>query len=258
MCMGCVWVVHHMCPAIFVWRENRKPGVRALYAGRNPVTSCHMLLTVRDIIKTFPGDPPHPVLRGVSLDLAAGETLALTGESGSGKSTLLHIIGGLEAPDAGQVTLGGASLAGLSDTALAQIRRCKIGIVFQQFNLIPSLTIAANLSFHARLAGREDAGWSAQIASELGLSDVLHRYPEQLSGGQQQRVAIGRAIAARPSLILADEPTGNLDEDSADSALKLLTNLTKEVNCALLMVTHSPTRAATMDRTIHLSKGHFA
>ncbi|MEM6897669.1 MAG: ABC transporter ATP-binding protein, partial [Pseudomonadota bacterium] len=159
-----------------------------------------MLLTVRDVSKAFPGDPPLRVLRGVSLELEAGRTLALTGESGSGKSTLLHIIGGLETADGGSVTLDGAELVGRPDPALAELRRHDIGVIFQQFNLIPSLTVGDNLSFHARLSGRVEAPWIATLTEGLGLGDLSARYPEQLSGGQQQRVAIGRALAARPKL----------------------------------------------------------
>ncbi|MEL6691323.1 MAG: ABC transporter ATP-binding protein, partial [Pseudomonadota bacterium] len=139
-----------------------------------------MLLTVKDVTKAFPGDPPVDVLRGVSLELEAGESLALTGESGSGKSTLLHIIGGLEVADGGSVTLEGTELVGLPDTALAEMRRRDIGVIFQQFNLIPSLTIRDNLTFHARLGGRADSAWTTALAEALGLDGLLSRYPEQL------------------------------------------------------------------------------
>ncbi|MEM1233623.1 MAG: ATP-binding cassette domain-containing protein, partial [Pseudomonadota bacterium] len=129
-----------------------------------------MLLTVRDVSKSFPGDPPVDVLRGVSLDLKAGESLALTGESGSGKSTLLHILGGLETTDEGSVLLNGEELSGQPDARLAEVRRRHVGIVFQQFNLIPSLTIKGNLAFHARLAEREDPAWTEHLAGALGLT----------------------------------------------------------------------------------------
>ncbi|MEM1374380.1 MAG: ABC transporter ATP-binding protein [Pseudomonadota bacterium] len=214
-----------------------------------------MLLTVRDVSKTFPGDPPVDVLRRVSLDLSAGESLALTGESGSGKSTLLHILGGLETADSGTVSLDGDELTGLQDAELAGVRRRAVGVIFQQFNLIPSLTIGGNLSFHARLAEREDHAWTGHLAEALGLGEHVDRYPEQLSGGQQQRVAIGRALAGRPSLVLADEPTGNLDEDTGDRVMELMVGLTREAGAGLLMVTHSPARAAALDRQIRLSHG---
>ena len=198
------------------------------------------------------------VLRGVSLTLDRGHSLALTGESGSGKSTLLHLGGALDAPDAGEIAVAGRPVAGLDDAGRAALRRDLIGLVFQQFNLVPSLTVADNLAFQARLAGREDASWTATLVARLGLGDLLTRYPEQLSGGQQQRVAIGRALAARPALVLADEPTGALDETTADAALDLLLELVSETGAALLMVTHSPRLAARLDRRLHLRAGALA
>ena len=155
------------------------------------------------------------MLKGVSLSLDAGETLALTGESGSGKSTLLHLIGGLDAPDSGSILLDGVNLAELDDAGRAMLRRGKVGVVFQQFNLIPSLRVADNIAFQARLAGVNDLTWNAELADRMGLSEHLRKYPEQLSGGQQQRVAIARTLAPKPKLVLADEPTGNLDEVTA-------------------------------------------
>jgi putative ABC transport system ATP-binding protein len=196
-----------------------------------------------------------PVLRGVSLALGPGETLALTGESGSGKSTVLHIAGGLEAPDAGAVRVAGQDLTGMDDTARASLRRSDIALVFQQFNLIPSLTVAANISFQAALAGREDPDRIARLVERLGLAPQLRKYPEALSGGQQQRVAIARALAARPRLILADEPTGNLDETTAEAVLDEMLALVAETGAALLLVTHSPKVAARMGRELHLQNG---
>lgn len=197
------------------------------------------------------------VLDNVSLTLAAGESLALTGESGSGKSTLLHLIAGLDVPEAGSVEIGGLRLDALDDTGRAAIRRDRIGLVFQQFNLIPSLTAGANLDFQARISGRHDPAWSARLAESMGLSALLHRFPEALSGGQQQRVAIGRALAGRPEIILADEPTGNLDEATGDAVLALMTGLVAETGAALLMVTHSQRLAARLDRRLHLSGGRL-
>jgi putative ABC transport system ATP-binding protein len=199
-----------------------------------------------------------PVLAGVSLVLAAGESLALTGESGSGKSTLLHLIAGLDTPDAGSVEICGARLDMLDDAGRAALRRGRIGLVFQQFNLIPSLTAGANLAFQARLAGRHDPAWCAHLAGTMGLAALLHRYPEELSGGQQQRVAIGRALAGRPELILADEPTGNLDEATGDAVLELMLGLVAETGAALLMVTHSDRLAGRLDRRLHLAAGKVA
>ncbi|MFC3086669.1 ABC transporter ATP-binding protein [Tabrizicola soli] len=217
------------------------------------------VLVVDDIHKSYPtAEGPVPVLSGVSLGLAAGESLALTGESGSGKSTLLHLAAALDRPDQGGITLAGTPLAGLDDAGLARLRRDRIGIVFQQFNLIPSLTVAANLAFQARLAGRHDPDWTAELTGSLGLEGLERRYPDELSGGQQQRVAIGRALAGRPGLILADEPTGNLDEATGAAVLGLMLGLVAETGAALLMVTHSERLAARLDRRLHLRAGRLA
>ena len=218
-----------------------------------------MLLSVQDVHKTYQtADGPFEVLRGIDLTLAAGETLALTGESGSGKSTLLHLIGGLDAPDRGQIWLQGQDIAALDDNGRAALRRGTVGVVFQQFNLIPSLRIDANISFQAHLSGRYDADWCAKLATRMGLSAHLEKYPEALSGGQQQRIAIARALAAKPALILADEPTGNLDEETAQTVLTLLLEITRETNTALLMVTHSATHASALDRQLTLRSGKIA
>ena len=198
------------------------------------------------------------VLRGVNLRVAARESVALTGESGSGKSTLLHLIAGLDAADGGEIRVDGVALSDLNDAARARLRRDRLGLVFQQFNLIPSLSVEDNLKFQSRLAGRHDAAWHAELTERLGLADLLNRYPEQLSGGQQQRVAIGRALAPRPLLLLADEPTGNLDEDTADAVLALARELVARSGCGFLMVTHSARLAATLDRQVHLHAGAIA
>jgi putative ABC transport system ATP-binding protein len=218
-----------------------------------------MLLDVTDVSKSYTtGEGPLQVLRGVSLVLDRGESVALTGESGSGKSTLLHLVGGLDHPDGGAILFEGRDVAKLGETDLAAYRRSSVGLVFQQFNLIPSLDVAANLAFQARLAGRYDAAWCEVLAERLGLSALLRRYPEQLSGGQQQRVAIGRALAPRPPLILADEPTGNLDEATGDHVLDLMLALQAETGAALLLVTHSLRLAARLGRRLHLSAGRLA
>ncbi len=218
-----------------------------------------MLLEIDGVEKSFAtGDGVLPVLRGVSLTLAAGRSLALTGESGSGKSTLLHLAAGLDQPDAGAIRVNGADIARLGDTARAALRRDTIGLVFQQFNLIPSLDVGANLAFQARMAGRHDPARIADLATRLGLSDFLRRYPEQLSGGQQQRVAIGRSLAADPALVLADEPTGNLDEATSDAVLDLMLALVAQQGAGLLLVTHSPRLAARCDVQAHLRAGQVA
>ena len=217
-----------------------------------------MLLHMRDVSKSFStGEGTLQVLRGVSLSLAAGQSLALTGESGSGKSTLLHLVAGLDTADTGEIRVEGRDIAGLGDTELAALRRGTVGLVFQQYNLIPSLDVAANLAFQARLAGRHDPDWTSVLAVRLGLADFLTRYPEQLSGGQQQRVAIGRTLAAKPKLILADEPTGNLDEATGDAVLDLMLSLQAETGAALLLVTHSQRLAGRLDARVHLHGGRL-
>jgi len=218
-----------------------------------------MLIAARDVTKTYPtADGALTVLDGVSLTLGRGETLALTGESGSGKSTLLHLLAALDTADSGTIELGGVALSGLSDAGRAVLRRERVGLVFQQFNLIPSLDAGANLAFQARLAGRHDPGWCAALAERLGIADVLARYPEQLSGGQQQRVAIGRALAARPDVLMADEPTGNLDEAASERVMAAMLALVAETGAGLLMVTHSERLAARLSRRLHLSGGRLA
>ena len=212
------------------------------------------MLRVRDLTKSYPGEEgPQTVLNGLDLDLAAGGTMALTGESGSGKSTALNLIAGLDAPDAGTVEIAGVEVGSLGEAGRAALRRDRIGLVFQQFNLIPSLDVAANLAFQARLKGIEPPG--AELAERLGLSAHLSKFPEQLSGGQQQRVAIGRALAARPELLLADEPTGNLDEATGAAVMDLMLELVQGTGAALLMVTHSEALAARLGRRVHLRGG---
>ena len=218
-----------------------------------------ILLRVNNVAKSFEtGEGTLTVLRGVSLDLSSGKSLALTGESGSGKSTLLYLIGGLDVPDEGRIEILGQDIANLDDPQRAALRRGTVGVVFQQFNLIPSLNVAANLSFHARLSGSEDKSWTEHLVHYLGLGSLLDRFPEQLSGGQQQRVAIGRTLAARPALVLADEPTGNLDEATADVVMNLLLELVQESGAGLLMVTHSLRLAKRLDHQVHLQAGLIA
>lgn len=215
-----------------------------------------MLLTAHDIHKSFDtADGRFSVLRGINLSLEGGETLALTGESGSGKSTLLHLVGGLDVPDKGRILIDETEITALDDNGRAAMRRGVVGVVFQQFNLIPSLKVADNIAFQARLAGKYDAAWSADLADRLGLTGQLNKYPEQLSGGQQQRVAIARTLAPRPRLVLADEPTGNLDEETAATVLDILLALVAETGAGLMMVTHSNALADRMARRLHLRAG---
>ena len=218
-----------------------------------------MVLDARDVRKSYgSASGSQPVLRGVSLEMQPSETLALTGESGSGKSTLLHLIGGLDSVDSGTIEVDGRDVEALDDAERAALRRETVGVVFQQFNLIPSLDVATNIAFQARLAGREDRAWSAALAERMGLAEHLTKYPEQLSGGQQQRVAIARSLAARPKLVLADEPTGNLDEATSDAVLALMLELVAETDAALLVVTHSPRLAGMLSRQVQLRQGVIA
>jgi putative ABC transport system ATP-binding protein len=217
-----------------------------------------MLLTAREVHKTFEtAGGRTAVLLGVDLSLDSGQSLALTGESGSGKSTLLHLIGGLDLADQGQIFIDGADILAMDDAGRAGLRRGTVGIVFQKFNLIPSLTVASNIAFQARLAGKYDADWVEVLIDRFGLTSQVAKYPEQLSGGQQQRVAIARTLASLPRLVLADEPTGNLDEDTAANVMDMLLSLVTEAGAGLLMVTHSTALAARLDNRVHLRGGQI-
>ncbi|MEP2718283.1 ABC transporter ATP-binding protein [Pseudophaeobacter sp.] len=218
-----------------------------------------MVLTVSNVTKTIPGsDLSKPILDGVSLQLEAGRTLALTGESGSGKSTLLHLIGALDVFDSGEIEIDGKPISPLKEPGRAALRRASVSNIFQQFNLVPSLDIAANIALHSKLANRHEPPWENHLATRLGLESLLTRYPEQLSGGQQQRVAVARALALRPKLLLADEPTGSLDEETGEAVLSLMLELVAESQCALFLVTHSTAIAGALDRRLHLSGGQLA
>jgi putative ABC transport system ATP-binding protein len=232
-----------------MWKENQEGATPARQGGG-------ALLRAVGIEKAYATPQgPVPVLRGVSLALDPGETVALMGESGSGKSTLLHLVGALDHVDAGEIEVDGTSITRLDETGRAAFRRERLGFVFQQFNLIPSLTVAENLAFQARLANRFDRAWLDALTTRLGLDSLRGRYPEALSGGQQQRVAIGRALAVRPRLLLADEPTGNLDEATGDAALALTLELVAETGCAFLMATHSARLAGRLGRQVVLEAG---
>ena len=219
------------------------------------------LLRVANLRKSYATPQgPLPVLRGVELSLRAGDTFAVMGESGSGKSTLLHLVGALDHADGGEILLDGVDIARLPESARAMARRETIGVVFQQYNLIASLTVEENLAFQARLAGRLDPHWQLTLLQRLGVEALVSRYPERLSAGQQQRVAVGRALAARPKILLADEPTGNLDEADGDAvlALALELELVAETGCAFLMATHSARLAARLQRRARLEAGALA
>ena len=217
-----------------------------------------MVLSIKGVSKHYDtAEGPLAVLKDIDLDVGKGQSVALTGESGSGKSTLLHLAAGLDKADSGRIEVTGRDIREMDDRKRAAMRRRQVGLVFQHFNLIPSLDVAANLVFHARLADRSDPKWESHLAERLDLNPLMRRYPEELSGGQQQRVAIGRTLAVRPALILADEPTGNLDETNGDIVLDLMLRLIAETGSALLMVTHSTRLADRLQRQVILKHGRI-
>ncbi|MCC5979323.1 MAG: ABC transporter ATP-binding protein [Salinarimonas sp.] len=198
------------------------------------------------------------ILKGISLDVAAGEAIGLVGPSGSGKSTLLMVMAGLERPDSGRITIAGRDLAGMDEDALARFRGQNIGIVFQSFHLVPTMTALENVALPLELADRPDA--FARAEKELravGLGERLNHYPAQLSGGEQQRVAIARAIAPDPAIIVADEPTGNLDETTGGSIVDLLFAIKRDRGATLVLVTHDTALARSCDRMVRLRSGRI-
>ncbi|MFM8369115.1 MAG: ABC transporter ATP-binding protein [Chloroflexota bacterium] len=216
-------------------------------------------IQVEKLTKTYgSGATAVTALDRVNLTIREGEFVAIMGPSGCGKSTLLHLLGGLDKPSAGQVLIAGHNLGDLNDDNLTQLRRRKIGFVFQFFNLIPVLNAVENAALPITLDGAKPADAKARATTWLtkfGLADRLHNRPDQLSGGQQQRVAIARALVADPDLILADEPTGNLDTRSSDEIASLLRDVAKEYKRTVVMVTHDPRIAAYADRIIFLKDG---
>lgn len=217
------------------------------------------LIQTQSLTKTYgKGDTAVTALAGLNININAGEFVAVMGPSGCGKSTLLHLIGGLDRPTSGRVMIDGHDLTDLNDAKLTELRRRKMGFVFQFFNLIPVLTAVENAALPLTLDGAKPAA-AKQKADEwlrkVGLGDRLSNRPDQLSGGQQQRVAVARALVAEPALVLADEPTGNLDSKAADEIAMLLRQVADEWNRAVLMVTHDPRIAAYADRIIFLKDG---
>ena len=198
------------------------------------------------------------ILRGVDLDIARGETVAVSGASGSGKSTLLAVIAGLERPTAGEVRVDGAELGGLDEDALALFRRRTVGIVFQSFHLIPTMTALENVAVPLELAGRADAFETAQAAlGAAGLGGRAEHSPPQLSGGEQQRVAVARAFAGEPALVLADEPTGNLDSTTGAAIIDLMFSIQARVGSTLLLITHDGEVARRCARNYHMDDGRL-
>ena len=217
------------------------------------------MLSLKSITKSFhDGESELHVLRGINLNLEPGESLALLGASGNGKSTLLQIAAGLEKPDSGEVDILGRSLATQSERELALLRRRHLGFVFQQFNLLPGLSVNDNLLFQRRLNGLPPQDpWIDEISTVLGLEPLLKRPVEVLSSGQQQRVAIARALAHRPSVLFADEPTGNLHDTLSRQVMALMVKLVAESACSLLLVTHNREMASFTDRQLLLEEGHL-
>ena len=212
--------------------------------------------TIRDVFKSYPGTTePVSVLKGVSLDLRAGDSVALMGDSGCGKSTLLHVLTGLDKADKGQLILDDVAIENADEAQWSELRRYKIGLIFQHFNLIPSMSVGDNIRFHASLADRFDKSFAKEIASHLGIAGLLDRRPEELSGGQQQRVAIARTLVLKPDFIFADEPTGNLDEKSSGVVLDLALDIVKSTDAAFFMVTHSRDLAQRLKTHLVLRNG---
>src|SRR5215217_878453 len=198
------------------------------------------------------------ILKGISLGIDKGEAVGLVGPSGSGKSTLLMTMAGLERPDSGKVIVDGTDLSGLDEDALARFRGRRIGIVFQSFHLVPTMTALENVSLPLELAGEDDAFARAEAElAAVGLGERLHHYPAQLSGGEQQRVAIARALVPNPAILVADEPTGNLDESTGSSIVDLLFALRAERGATLVLVTHDLSLARRCDRVIRLRSGRI-
>lgn len=215
------------------------------------------MIKITDLRMSYPVENGSlDVLSGVNMTIADGETVAIVGPSGSGKTTLLILLAGLEPPSGGSIQLDGETLSALSGDALADIRRDKLGIVFQSFHLVPSLTALGNVSLPLEIAGRKDARDSARkLLQRVGLADRENHYPAQLSGGEQQRVAIARAVIHMPSLVLADEPTGNLDVQTGGQIIEMLFELNSESGSTMILVTHDNEVARRCQRVFHLLDG---
>jgi putative ABC transport system ATP-binding protein len=202
------------------------------------------------------GEAAVDALRGVSLSVKPGELVAIMGPSGSGKSTLMHILAGLDKPTSGQVEIGGEEITGMNDTELTKLRRRRIGFIFQFFNLLPMLTAEENVVLPLSIAGQKpDDGWVQELLGKTGLKDRAKHRPSELSGGQQQRVAIARALVSRPSIVFADEPTGNLDSKTSGEILQLMRDSVDSFGQTTVMVTHEARAASIADRVLFLADG---
>lgn len=221
---------------------------------------CGLMLIVEHVRKAFPGVAARAVLRDVSLELAPGEYIAIMGESGVGKSTLLNLIAGLDTPDAGRILFEGVDLGSLDDTARTLLRRARMGFVFQAFHLLPHLTVERNVALPLALNGAHDAAARARVAEILtavGLEDRRRSLPGELSGGEMQRVAVARALVHRPRLVLADEPTGNLDAQTGSRVIDLLLELNEASSATLVLVTHDPDLARRAHRIVRIAAGRI-
>ena len=214
----------------------------------------------RDLSRRFgEGGAAVDALRGVTLEFPKGHLTAIVGPSGSGKSTLMHLLAGLDKPTAGQAWIDGVEVTGLDDKGLTELRRGKLGFIFQFFNLVPVLDAAENIELPLKIAGRDvDPAWRDRLLDTVGLADRATHRPSELSGGQQQRVAIARALIARPAVVFADEPTGNLDSKSGNGVLDLLRTSVDDFGQTVVVVTHDPKVAAYADRVIVLADGQVA
>jgi putative ABC transport system ATP-binding protein len=230
-----------------------------LQSERPVAVTTEAVVTARDVVRRYgEGDTAVDALRSVSLDIARGRLTAVMGPSGSGKSTLMHILAGLDQPTSGEVSVAGVDVTRLDDTELTKLRRDHIGFIFQFFNLLPMLTAAENIALPLKLAGgKPDEAWLTELIETVGLSDRLTHRPSELSGGQQQRVAVARALASRPSVMFADEPTGNLDSTTSGEILTLLRDSVDSLGQTTVMVTHDAHAAAIADRVVFLADGHI-
>ncbi|HEY8372188.1 MAG TPA: ABC transporter ATP-binding protein [Pseudonocardiaceae bacterium] len=217
-------------------------------------------VSARNLVKTYgSSETAVRALDGVSVDFTAGQFTAIMGPSGSGKSTLMHCLAGLDTLDSGEVHIGQTRLTGLSDRELTRLRRDRIGFIFQSFNLLPTLTAEQNILLGLELAGRKpDRRWYDTVIKVTGLESRLKHKPNELSGGQQQRVACARALVARPDVVFADEPTGNLDSRSGAEVLRFLRTSVRELEQTVIMVTHDPVAASYADRVVLLADGRLA
>lgn len=219
------------------------------------------MIEIRNLRKVYKqGEVEVQALRGVDLDIKSGEFVAIVGPSGSGKSTLFHILGGLTPPTSGKVVIDGRDLSHMSDTERTDLRKTKVGFVFQKYNLLPTLTVGDNIDIARDIAGQsgtEKGQWFLDAVKLLGLEQKMDRKPRALSGGEQQRVAIARAIVNHPALLLADEPTGNLDTENSNIVLDLLRTLNNRIGQTILMITHNPEAAAFADRIIRMRDGRI-